>query len=400
MTTVEDRLRDAYRAAAETVRPDGVLAQEFRAPAAGHPRRNRGHRLPRARVLALPLTAAAAVAAIAVAASMLGQHVPAAPGNHPAHHHRQQASGPPPSLDYVLAMDEYLNHPVLYAVNTQTSAETQIPLPFPEREIDDLAAGTGGTYVVAVSPPNACKSTLYRFTMTAAGQRSGLTAFLTIPVRLYSAVLAVTGDGRTVAYEGFPCDLHSNPPASRPSGATAYLALANTVTGQTRRWTFPASSSAAGGDISLSADGSTLVFGNWLLHASTPPGPLAQRGSELPDSAHFSRGALPTGNNVSTDGTTVYFITIRDGAGTDKPDGKKWFLWSYTIATRQVRMLHSLPGDPGSADAITPGPTGRYLIAEYVPPGFGPTQLVRYDLSTGAVRQLHTSHITESELAW
>ena len=38
MNTVEDRLRDAYRAAAETVRPETVLAEGIRGLPAGDPR--------------------------------------------------------------------------------------------------------------------------------------------------------------------------------------------------------------------------------------------------------------------------------------------------------------------------------------------------------------------------
>ena len=77
MNTMEDELRDAYQAAAETVRPDSIRGLPDQAARAARPafRPASLARSRRARVL-VPLAAAAAVAAIAVTASLV---MPASP---------------------------------------------------------------------------------------------------------------------------------------------------------------------------------------------------------------------------------------------------------------------------------------------------------------------------------
>jgi len=392
VTTVEDRLRDAYRAAAETVRPGSIGGPGFRAPTADRPPRT-CRRLSRTRVLALPLTAAAAVTAIAVAASMLGQHVPPGPGGHPGYQH-----SPATKLPYFFVMD-YNRTYVFQSVNAATGAVVPIHLPFPERQVDAVAEGEGSTVVIAVSP-KACSTTLYRFTLTPAGRLTGMSPLLTVPHQRLSAWgLAVSENGRFVAYQGLPCHPPGQP-ASRTgpnSLGTGYLALANVSTGRTKRWTFPVGSTQTGG-ITLSADGSTIVFGSRLLHAGTPAGSLAQRAYSVPGG--FGQGGSVASDNLSPDGKTVYFASFSSGTRISEPT-HSLAIWAYTIATKRIRLVHTLPGDMVDPDPISLDPTGRYLVAAYSQRNSRDVRMLVYDLRTGAVHDLpHSARVIEQLVFW
>ncbi|HUD37467.1 MAG TPA: hypothetical protein VMR14_11250, partial [Streptosporangiaceae bacterium] len=74
MRDLENRLRDAYRSATETVEPEAIRGLDEQAAVISHPARwNRPRRTP-ARWM-VPLTAAAAVLAIGVLAGVAGPRV-------------------------------------------------------------------------------------------------------------------------------------------------------------------------------------------------------------------------------------------------------------------------------------------------------------------------------------
>ena len=146
MNTVEDRLRDAYRAAAETVRPETVLAQGVRGLRDDDPpRARRPRRWPARGRLLIPLAAAAAVAAVAIGASVLLPRPAPARGGPP----RPAAGRPRTSPAFFVALNWSL-HPSMVVVNATTGTRgATIRLPFRATELTGVATGDGRTFVAA-----------------------------------------------------------------------------------------------------------------------------------------------------------------------------------------------------------------------------------------------------------
>jgi hypothetical protein len=371
VSTLEDRLRDAYRAAAETVRPETLT---LRPSLPGRDRRSRSRWL-------VPLAAAAAVIAVVCAVAVLLPRATPGPGT-------GQASRTTP--DYFVAL-KVTQHPYMFVVNATTGDPgARISLPFSATDLDAVATSDGRTFVVAATQPGQCRTALYRFRLSTNGMPTPITPFTTVAGIVPNAwAMAVSGNGQ-IAYYAPVCG--QSPRVAVPR---EFLAVVNTVTGQAKRWTFtnPAGRIAAG--LSLSADGRIVGYGDVVLDTSAAPGSLADHMRFVP-----TGGSLPGDLAVAPDGQAAYVVTSRTASD--------WQLRAFDLATWHTRLVRSFPGTPSPLAAITLDPTGRYLLAqsgwqaEPAKSGFrpGPARLDRLDLATGRVTRLNASWATDSAIAW
>jgi len=412
VNTLEERLRDAYHAAADTVRPETVLPSAILGPP-GRARRRPGRGPSRGR-LVIPLAAAAAVIAVAAAVAVLLPR--AAPGlgrggsaDGPA------ALVPLTTPGYFVAMN-WTQTPSMFVVNATTGARgSQISLPFPAADLTSVATGDGQTFVVAATAPEGCSTTLYRFSLAANGTPSPMTAFTEVTGQISDPwAMAVSAGARFVAYQTLACGQQIDSVAEQ-NNAQGYLSVLDTVTGQSKRWTFRNDGPGAG-NVSISASGGVVGSGSEVIDTSAAPGSLAARGrvvatdGEFGPSVNFNIGNSPGktisgpsvligGLNVSPDGKTAYFATFKEDKF-DKPVWTNWQLRAFDLATGQTRLVRSFPGTEGGPAAVTFDPTGRYMVVESVVRTGPTTELALIDTATGQVTQLNASWAADPAIAW
>jgi hypothetical protein len=253
MTTLEDRVRAAARAAADTVAegdaPPLRLAQPGRRPGPGW-----GGRHP----WIVSLAAAAAVIAV-IAASIFAAHVVVPATRRPA-----PPSGPLPFLADGLPA-YFVEYPFV----------DSLPRPgLPSRATVRVVATATGKVVATATLPGyvtaiaasrgaffaaAVKDNLARFYEIRLNDSRTATTVTELPIRPVDAApwpqlrpMAVSPDGTELAY-----------PTRADSGAIRNLVVASTTGGSQREWLPPPQDSQAWiGDMSWLADGRTLAF-NW-----------------------------------------------------------------------------------------------------------------------------------------
>jgi hypothetical protein len=385
MTALEDRLRDAYAAAAATVPPQAAGAVPGRAPVPGR-------RAWLAR-FAVPLVAATAVAAIVIAAAVV---VPRAWPGRSAHHGSDAVAGPvaasagPPR--YLVALLSSNPGGNLTVISTATGEViSQVGPPAPHLDFDALASlGGDRQFVVAASDPAAssgstCQTRLYQFRLTAAGR---ITAFRplavpSVPGRM-ALGLAGSADGRYVSYATLSC--------SKAAPQTGHLGLVGLAARQIRTWTFgfPAepgnfSLTAHGGLVSFISTGAQGLAGGtylWMLRTSAQSGALSRHDRKaLGLLAHQVVQAA-----LSPAGTVTLAITVSYKKTTG---GWRWTAGAYRTSTgRLIRDLHQfgptkhlyyLPVADLSA-------SGRYLVFYQ-----GTLGLRRLNVATGAAATIKTA---------
>jgi Tol biopolymer transport system component len=274
-------------------------------------------------------------------------------------------------------------------VNTSTGLKTGYVNPYSHQvAFESAATGDGVHYVTSLDRNNACRSRLYRFTLSSTGTPGPLTSFgglLHVRIRQ----LAVSADGQTIAYSAWRC------PAA-PGSPRTNLVVVNLAAGQQRQWS-AGFRKAVFDSMSLTADGTTLAFtadrlngvssAVYLLDTSAGPGPVAQRSrilvrpADLPHADKFGDGA------ITPDGRTVYFIA--SGPGAAEPPRQ---LWSADVSTGRTKVISkSLP-----ALGLTPDPSVRRAIG-VVEPEPNKFRVAMVDLRTGkATRQVQTFWISGS----
>jgi hypothetical protein len=398
VSTLEDRLRDAYQAAAEIVRPETVLPGGVdRLPGHGEqPVRRDDRSYVRARLLTVT-AATAAVIAVAIAASVLGS--PAAPG--PASPPGTGSSAAPGAFFVAL---NWAVRPSMLVVRAATGTPAApVRPPFAATELRAVATGNGREFVVAAVRPGDCATSLYRFSLSAAGRPTAMTEFATVPGVIGTPwSMAVAGNGQTVAYDSAACGqrrlLRMGALLKHLVHQSGYLVVVNTATGRTKRWSFE-TSTGVGGDVSLSADGQTVGMRDWVVRTTQPSGPLSRRGREVVRSGEFGPSVISGDMEISSDGRTVYFSTFR--VRHDKP-APGWQLRALDLATGRTQLVRSFPGTMASAGLGAFDPTGRYLLVEYIPSLASPgiSRLARLDLATGGVSQLHDRWAEDTAIAW
>jgi hypothetical protein len=394
VSTLEDRLRDAYRAAAETVRPDTVVLRPAR-PRPDHGRGQAGRPARRrspSRWL-IPVAAAAALIAVVAAVAVLLPRAAPRPG----------AGRTTPDFFVVL---NYRQHPSLFVVNATTGAQgARVGLPFRPADLDAVATPDGRTFVVAATQPGRCRTALYRFRLSADGTPTALTAFRTVPGIVQDPwAMAVSGNGQVVAYYSLVCGQSARVKAPR-----AFLAVVNAVTGQAKQWTFenvsgsgtlnlsgsPYARASGFGSLSISADGRVVGYGFRVLDADAAPGSLAARSRVVAQAGPFPSLTIPVGLDIAQDGTTAYTGVFFLGAS----HGVHLQLRSVDLATGQARIVRDFPETLGPLAGLTFDPTRRYLLAQSWP-GTTPIRLARLDLATGRVTWLNADWAIDPAIAW
>ena len=285
MRAMEERVRDAFGAVAETVTaPDlpGPPAPGGRSRAAwarwAQAPRARGHVL-------VPVAAAACVAVIVVTVTVVVPRLLAGPAGGPA----GALAGAPKFFAGVANPSEH--SPPGTVLNIYRSATGRVAVsvrpPRPEHEFAAVGRlGNDRTYVAAaVTSFGACTTQLYRFSIDARGRPSRLTP-LSVP-QVNGIVLELTGsaDGTVLAYTAFGdsrCVLRG-----RDQAGVIHLA-----TRQLTTWSYGGGRATNFSSVSLTADGSVLGLASgpgdpsrasdaWVLPTSAPSGLLTRHARKV-----------------------------------------------------------------------------------------------------------------------
>ncbi len=382
MSTLEDRLRDAFRADAETVRPEAIPGPP--APPARPPRRWSGSR--RARIV-IPLAAAAAVIAIVIGVSVttslfggrthssvpglfpplptvgsqppgpvpvptLGAQasrgVPAsvpAPGLPRFYVAVYVAAGPPEGTNYIV---------VRHSATGKVAGRMNPPAGY---FFAGIAAPAGDrTFVTAVESNAGCSSRLYWFRLNDQGQPGPLVPLhITVP-GTYSETgdLAITSDGRTIAYATYLCD---------GEGEVGVIHLA---TRQVRVWSWTGFSTPM--SLSLSADGRLLGYTMFPGRARASGGamilPTSARAGSL---AKHSRVVFHTAlwSALSGDGTSLYYCAVSPYRGGPLPNVGTLTYGTLSLAGGGQHVIASWPDVSGPQCYASLDPAENYLLVQF-----------------------------------
>jgi hypothetical protein len=375
VSRLEERLRDAYRGAADAVVPATI--RDLGEPAA--PRPGPVPRPTRWWRGLTPLAAAAAVIVIAVLAALLS----AGPGGNQDRRGpvTALAAGPKFLVSYAAAgpleVRDAATGTLVATValptepGRQAAASSRADI---YRTIGSVAAADGYHYVVALSYGSAyCQWWLYEFQLNSPGQPSAVTplaAFPTIGGQLQN--LTISSDGQVIGYSTVTC--------SKPQ--QSYVAVANVTTGHTRQWSVPAYSNDS---VSLTADGGVLYYTvdnpSSVVRAiptSAAPGVAADRGRTIVQADRFGPKVISFAV-VTPDGGTLYFATMPDSGTTGQ-------VRALDLATGRLRLVYTPPGPGPEPGGQTADPTVTHmLLAVYQR---GTMRAADLDLATGSVRYL------------
>jgi hypothetical protein len=323
MTRIEDELRDLYRAVTDQVTERDV-------PGLYAKRRRRAARF-------APLAAAAAVV-VAIAAGLAVPKLVGSPGQ-PAEVKSGSASVSPPFMLVMKAADDIAKDRL--AVLSAATGRVTSTVPQPRKGsgwYDTAITGSGTRFVLAARPAagNACQPTyLYTLTLSATGAPASLKPWTVPAVNAQLTTMAVSADGKTLAYTSIPCH-----------GGSAVLGV---ITGHTVR-TLPGADPVPFGVPSLSADGSVLAY------VQRGPGAFATArllytSSAAPSTFLFGYPANVLDPQVvlSQDGTAAYVFWSN---GTDH------YLTGYGIepgGVRPVRPLLFHEAIPNERDLVWAG---------------------------------------------
>jgi Tol biopolymer transport system component len=354
VNSIEDRLRDAYRGAAETVDPDTVRQLHERSATISAFVTRPDSRLHRR--LMVPLAAASAVALIAVVTAVV---IPAALDR--ARHAPQAVAGP--AGRYVVQLSSGNQARLTVRALGTGMVVAKIPAPKPGMTFTDVASGDGKTYVAVLARAGLCRNWLYRFRLGNSGHPTALTTLTVIRRSVTKA--ALSKDNSTLALATQQC------PQGRRA-LPAELAVVNLATSKTRQWPLPRPSRVS--LVSLTADGSLLAFtfssnqaraSVYVLHTNAQPGSAIQRSHVVAAAARFGARANIRTAVITPDGSTVYFTTNPGGSA---PAGH-WQLRAFSLATGHTRVVGRYAGIPGDL-AADPSVT-RVLVV--VRQSHGPT---------------------------
>ena len=387
MTSTEDRLRDAFRADAQTIQPDTIRPRarlaDVTGPAAGGCAGGPWSAGPRRRLL-IPLSAAAAVLAIVVAVALVSSGRSAVG---PVAGSRPGAPGGPvqPAPPFFVGL---LNKG-LAVYNATTGRQLTVITP-PARGVwfhGAAATSNDRVFIVATSHRNStpCYVSLYRLTLTAAGRLADL-APLAVP-RVAGALQDDTGltaspSGQFIGYATNDC-----------TKAHSQAGLINLASRQVRRWPTTTETLL---DLSISPDGRTLFFDNPLnyggdgtiraLPTSARPGPLLRQ----------TRIVLPASSGVDQTGSVAVAGRGKILLGCRETRGMA-VLTSYAAATgRELAVVHTWQhaGDAGCMISVTP--SGGYVLVANIGHGLGS----RLDLYTGRARPIGSDADQPAGIAW
>jgi hypothetical protein len=363
VNALEDRLRDAYRALADTVDPAGIPGLTV----------STGPRLTVSRRMRFvsALAAAAAVTLVAVIATIPEG---ASPGHHAKAVRTPATAGA--SLPAFLLVDK---GPSLAVYSTRTGLGVATLTAPDGQQFEDVASGgTTRTFLAATGlAGSACHAFFYRSELSASGKPSSLTLLRSVPDSQPTAVAAPPGGG-SYAYSTVHCA------TAPPNGAIGISGPAGN-----RTWAYDlgddyaASLAASAGDHML-AFSLSAPSGNMLLNTSS-------RSRTVGGASRILR-SMPASVTlaISPGGQTLYACA-------------KGTLAAYSTATgAQIRVLRKWPGQ-GVTCQVSLDPTGRFLLAAVTSDLGQPATLIGFDLHTGASVTLRVHpvlHFQGTQLAW
>jgi hypothetical protein len=435
---VDKRLRDAFGAAAGTVRPEMIR------PCPAPPPRRSQHRLrisDGSRRSLVPLAAACAVA-LSVAGVSIAAGVVSSSGQSRSLSGADQTGAPAvpasaaPPRYAVITMDETATPLTVW--DTRAGRVTARIMPPQRASVFNQVAGTSDDreFVVTIAQLNGCGERLYRLLLDRQGRLASLTPLAIQPPQDVSlSGLAASANGRVIAYTG----------ETLCGPGMAEIGVVNTATGQNRTWPEGAQGAQS---LSLSADGRTLGFVQgspasfssvvtttaMVMPTDAPAGPADQHSRVVLRGMNTRPLNLPGQSPVaiSTDGSQMFACTEDDrakgparaaspsspGSSPGSPAGEPTptpvaypggqpgglnRLTGYTPVTlrlydtatsRQLRVLDTW-GHPDEGCDLAPDASGRYLLV-HSPPALGWA-----DLSTGKTQLWASGSPSEiSASAW
>ena len=379
MREMEERVRDAFGAAAET-----VTAQDLPGlpTPAGRSWPTRGLRAwaPRMRIHALvPIAAAVCVTVIVVTATVVVPKLLAGP---PA----GRAGGAPRFFAGVA--EAAAGYPPVTVLNIYRSATGRVVAtvqpPGPNHVFAAVSRlGNDHTYVAAAMTSfRGCTTQLYRFSIDAHGRPSGLTP-LSVP-RVTGSVMELvsSADGNVLAYTA----------SGRCARGHQLTGVIHLVTQRVTTWFDPSGSSGRPtlfGSPSLTADGSVLgLLGGtdgpygpedaWVLPTDSPPGPLTSHARKV---LHVPTGVFRV--VLSNTGSQAYVETK------SAPRGGMVVLGLYSTTTgKRIRLLGSLGSLAQGELSVAMDAAGQHLLA-YT----GSHRLRMMNLTTGHVSSIRVAQI-------
>ncbi len=386
MNTIEDRLRDAFRADALTVTAVPQFTGQETVPAGAAGRGRAGRRSwrrasgPGGRLLR-PLAAAAAVTAIAVFAALAvprllpGSGTAAGPISPDA---RAALFGPgtparqPPFLVGVSGGSGPDGIGVYSSRTGRLTASLRPPRPGLSFRASAATAADLTFVVAAERGPKSCATWLYRLRLTPRGRIASLTPLAVPKVAgeiLPPSGLSASATGKVIAYT-----------ADRCGGGKGWLGVIHLASRSVRTWR---ADSEDLWSLSLSASGTALLYVDTqvyggdgtvrLLRTDAPPGALSAR----------ARVVLPASQGIGEAGSVAL-----------SPDGKTLLacaesqhaaaLSAYSTATGSLLgQLHQWRNVNVSPCMISAVPNGRYvLVSDILLRSIG----TRLDLVTGRAR--------------
>jgi hypothetical protein len=371
VSTLEDKLRDAFRANADTVRPESIQAFD------GMPARRVAGRT------RLFTAAAAAVAVVAITvgvwgtSSLLHGQAHGSGGGNPSSGHRARdrglatgplpvpllgpqapravaASAPAHGVPPFYVTPEPANVPHASDLVIQSSASGKIvgAVVPPRRKFFASVAAVGDeTFVTALIPINGqpCVNTLYQFRLSSSGQPGPLAALhITVPGNFNETnTLAVTPTGRIIAYATYICD----------TGTEEYGVI-DLATRSVRIWTGPGLDSLPAG-LSLSADGRLLAFadvGGPARILSTG----AAGGSILSHSRILSRDSFWVA--LAGDGSAFYGCTFSPRSPSQR--ARLTYFWQ-AVGNSQRHVIATWPNVSGPQCMASPDSSGHALLVQF-----------------------------------
>jgi hypothetical protein len=392
-TTLEDRLRDAYQAAAQTVRPETIRpgVQYHRAPPARRP-----SRFQKRSAMFAPLAAAAAVV-VAVGTALA---VPLLAGG--TSHHAPVTMSTPATAPFMVEVAGSGGSQLAIQQAGTKHLTGFISLPHGAYTWEAVAA-TGDTTFVAAAATFSDRdytSALYRFTLSAEGKPSHLT---TVRSGIQGEIsgLAASQGGSRIAY-------------TTPETSIGNLAVISGTS--TRQWTAPAlsgpgSTGLLSDSLSLTADGSELSFiifrqadtaggvraagTMWLLPVSSAPGSATARAHKVTTGPSDS---APNSAVLSADGRTLYVLSTPAPVPYAAPPGPESVtLSAYSTADGALlRIIHTWTGIPYAAQiemAMTIS-GGELLVW-----GVGGTGAYQVDPASGVIKPVWVYSLHDKGLA-
>ena len=423
MSTLEDRLRDAFRADAETVRPEAI-------PGPPAPPRRPAPRRPglRQRRVLIPLAAAAAVialvAGLAAASPLLhGQEHqanppgpgPFLPSGQPTVPHGPVptpvlganasrgvlASAPAPGVPrfYVTAYVPPVGGVDYIVVRDTTTGKVTGRINPPGGTVFAGLAATAGnrTFITAIDPDTGCSPVqLYQFRLNHRGVPGPLQPLhVTLPggVPQGEGDLAITPDGRTIAFETRGCTALGE----------SEVGVINLATRQARVWTIPGGNLVASQiiNVSLSADGSLLGYatfgGTSVLPTSAPAGSLAKY------SRLVSRTVI--WGAVAGDGNALYGCAVSPyRSGGPIPSVGTLTYSRISLTGGREYVIASWPSLTGPQCYASLDPAGNYLLVQFpttVPQASDWSRPAILDLRTGRLTGIHApAFYGPFDIAW